>query len=111
MVKRADAGRYRIWLEADVHERRGVLPGNVRQRIKKLIDNLGIEPRPARSLVLDLEDLPLSAQIEIRRVRLENWRIIYAVNDTERWVWVLAIHRRPPYDYEDLVELASKLSE
>lgn len=32
----------------------------------------------------------------------ENWRIIYAVNDNEKWVWVLAIRQRPPYDYEDL---------
>jgi mRNA interferase RelE/StbE len=97
--------------EAEVHESRDVLPGKVRQRIKKLIDSLRVEPRPARSLALDIEDLPMPAQIEIWRIRLEDWRIIYAVNDSEQWVWVLAIHRRPPYDYEDLAKLASRLSE
>jgi len=49
--------------------------------------------------------------VEIRRIRLENWRIIYAFNEEVNWVWVLGIRQRPPYDYEDLPELISKLSE
>jgi mRNA-degrading endonuclease RelE of RelBE toxin-antitoxin system len=111
MVKRARLRAYRLWLEAEVHEGRNDLPGKVRQRIKKLIDGLSAQPRPSISKTLDTEDLAVPAQIEIRRLRLENWRIIYAVNDAEKWVWVLAIRQRPPYDYEDLTELASPLSE
>lgn len=109
MVKRADAGRYRLWLEAEVHQSRDLLPGNIRQRIKRLMDSLSSDPKPSRSRALDAEDLGLPAEIEIRRVRMENWRIIYAVNDSEQWVWILAIRQRPPYDYDDLAELAVRL--
>jgi mRNA-degrading endonuclease RelE of RelBE toxin-antitoxin system len=49
--------------------------------------------------------------VEIRRSRLENWRIVYAVNDDEKWVWVLTIQQRPPYDYDDLAKLAARLAE
>jgi hypothetical protein len=41
----------------------------------------------------------------------ERWRIIYAVSDAERWVWVLGIRHLPPYDYEDLSELVGRLPE
>lgn len=102
---------YRLWLDAEVHESRKVLPGNVRQRIKKLIDGLATKPRPSISRILDTEGLVLPVQIEIRRLHMENWRIIYAINDIEKWVWVLAIRQRPPYDYDDLVDLTSSLSE
>jgi hypothetical protein len=42
---------------------------------------------------------------------LERWRVIYAVNEAEGWVWVLALHRRPPYEYGDLAALASLMQE
>jgi mRNA-degrading endonuclease RelE of RelBE toxin-antitoxin system len=45
----------------------------------------------------------------MRRVRLDQWRVIYAVHDQAHWVWVLGIYRRPPYDYSDLAELAARL--
>jgi mRNA interferase RelE/StbE len=41
---------------------------------------------------------------------MERWRIVYAVCDVEQWVWVLAVRRRPPYDYNDLPELIARLS-
>ena len=110
MVKKTGISAYRLWLEGEVHESRGDLPGKVQQRIKKLMDGLAIKPRPYISKTLDTSGLAVPMQIEIRRLRLENWRIIYAVNDTEKWVWVLAIRQRPPYNYEDLTELASRLS-
>jgi hypothetical protein len=31
------------------------------------------------------------------------------VNDAEAWVWVLAVRKRPPYDYEDLEELLTEI--
>ena len=110
MVKRTSRGLYHLWIEPEVQAGRDQLPGNVRQRIKKLIDNFVYHPRPSISQPLDIEGLRIPAQVEIRRVRLENWRIIYAVNDQEKWVWVLAIRRRPPYDYEDLAEFTAKLT-
>ncbi len=47
--------------------------------------------------------------VELRRIRMERWRIVYAVCDEEQWVWVLALRRRPPYDYDDLPELIARL--
>jgi hypothetical protein len=40
---------------------------------------------------------------------MEHWRIIYALCDEERWVWVLAVRRRPPYSYAGLPELIARL--
>jgi mRNA interferase RelE/StbE len=108
--KRKSAPTYRIWLEAEVHEMRTRLPGKVRQRVKRLISELRDQPRPSVSQPLDSTGLDVPSGVEIRRIRLEEWRIIYAVNDSERWAWVLAIRQRPPYDYEDLPELMAKLN-
>ena len=47
--------------------------------------------------------------VEVLRLRIERWRVVYAVNEKEGWVWVLALRRRPPYDYGDLEKLAGKL--
>jgi len=110
MVKKA-SHRYRVWLEPEVHAQRTKLPGSVRQRVKRQIDKLAKEPRPSISRLLDASGINLPSEIEIRRIRLENWRILYAVNDNQGWVWILAIHRRPPYGYEDLPELISRLSD
>ncbi len=90
---------------------RETLPGNVRQRVRRVLHELRDQPRPGQSRALDVTDLDVPANIEIRRIRLEHWRIIYALNDIEKWVWVLAIRQRPPYDYEDISELVLKLGE
>ena len=100
---------YDLWLEPEVHHARKDLPGNVRQHIKHAIDHLASEPRPTTSTPLDVSEIDVPAAVELRRVRLTPWRIIYAVNDDEHWVWVLAIRRRPPYDYEDLDRLVARL--
>ena len=101
---------FRLWVEPEVHSTRDVLPGNIRQRVKRLINALPFEPRPASSRVLDVEGLDVPEDVEIRRLRLDKWRILYAVNETEGWVWVLQIRKRPPYQYDDLPEIAAKLS-
>jgi hypothetical protein len=31
------------------------------------------------------------------------------MHEQEKWVWVLALRRRPPYDYDDLVDLLRRL--
>ena len=58
---------------------------------------------------MEYDEAGLLAGVELRRIRLEQWRIIYAINDDERWVWVLAIRRRRPYDYTDLPDLVQRL--
>lgn len=91
-----------------VHTSRKQLPGHVRQRIKRVLDDLGENPRPTQSQILKLPDTT-PTEWEVRRVRLENWRIVYAVNETWQEVGVLTIQKRPPYDYEDLELLLSEL--
>ena len=111
MVKRGKKTIYRLWIEPEVHSARDELPGNVRQRVKRTLDGLSANPRPSSSKRLDISDLDVPEETEIRRVRLEQWRLLHAVNDQEGWVWALGICRRPPYQYEDLRELVSKLQE
>jgi mRNA-degrading endonuclease RelE of RelBE toxin-antitoxin system len=43
---------YRIRLLKEVYEERKILPGNIRQRIKNLIESLAREPRPYNSVEL-----------------------------------------------------------
>jgi mRNA interferase RelE/StbE len=101
--------RARVYLDPEAHEARGSLPGHVRQRVKRTIDALADEPRPPGSQALDTEGLEVPRSTELRRIRLGSWRIVYAVNSSENWVWILALRRRPPYDYEDLATMLDRL--
>jgi len=101
--------KYDVFLEHEVHHDRERIPGNFRQRVRAAITELGSEPRPSASQPLDTTDVQVPAGIELRRLRLDPWRLVYAVNDQEKWVWVLALRRRPPYDYDDLVDLLRRL--
>jgi mRNA-degrading endonuclease RelE of RelBE toxin-antitoxin system len=103
------AVRYSIFIEPDVHAMRDKLPGHVRQRIRRAIEELVERPRPPATRQLDTAAIDLPIEVEIRRLRLDSWRLIYAINDTEEWVWILGLHRRPPYDYDDLAAIATKL--
>jgi mRNA-degrading endonuclease RelE of RelBE toxin-antitoxin system len=112
MVKRhSRKARYTLWLEPEVHLLRERLPGHIRQRVKRLLAELEQQPKASRSQSLNTTGLDMPPGVEIRRIRLEHWRIIYAYNEDDKWVWVLGIRQRPPYDYEDLPEMISKLSE
>ena len=58
-------------------------------------------PRPPKSKELDVLDF----EHELRRLRLDRWRVIYSITEADRAVDVLAVRKRPPYDYGDLEEL------
>jgi hypothetical protein len=60
-----------LWIEADAHEVRKALPGQVRQRIKREIEALVDEPRPLNSRMLDAGGLSVPPNVEFRRVHLE----------------------------------------
>lgn len=77
------------------------LPGHVRQRARKVIRLFEENPRPPKSKILTVADLPY----EVRRHRIDRWRIIYAVTEADHIVDVLAVRKRPPYDYGDLASL------
>lgn len=83
------------------------LPGNMRQRVKKAIDHLASEPRPSKSIALRYAD----DQIELRRLRLDRWRIVYAITDDGiiKVIDILTVRKRPPYDYGNLEELLDEI--
>jgi mRNA-degrading endonuclease RelE of RelBE toxin-antitoxin system len=103
--------RYEVFLEREVHQARERLPGNFRQRIRAAITGLALEPRPAPSQILDTSSVEVPIGVELRRLRLDPWRLVYAIHEQEKWVWVLALRRRPPYDYEDLADLLSRFKQ
>jgi mRNA interferase RelE/StbE len=100
---------YNVIIDPAVHTERKNLPGHVRQRVKQAITDLAIQPRPHNSEALDVDDLDVPDTIELRRIKIDKWRLIYAVSDSERWVWVWRVRQRPPYNYQDLGELTSRL--
>ena len=112
--RRPKPAGYRIYRGPLAQEQGKDLPGNVRQRIKRAIEDLSTEPRPSQSRELDLSGVKqaehLPEGIEVRRLRLDRWRVIYAVDEEWKSVFVLAVYRRPPYDYGDLDRLISDLA-
>ncbi len=99
---------YQLWIEDQAKAEVERLPGHVRQRIHQAIRSLRLESRPHGSRVMRS---PIAIDVEVRRLRLEHWRIIYVVDEPASEVGVLAIRKRPPYDYGDLPELLAGLQE
>lgn len=46
---------------------------------------------------------------EARRLRIEDYRVIYALSTGWKEIAVLAVEKRPPYAYEDLDRLLEDL--
>jgi mRNA interferase RelE/StbE len=100
---------YELLIEPTAHQQRKQVPGHIRQRVKRAIDDLATEPRPHYSKQLDISRLDVPKNVELRRIRLDKWRLIYAINEVEKWVWIWGVRKRPPYDYEDLNDLTQSL--
>ena len=77
------------------------LPGHLRQRVKRAVRALADEPRPSGGKVLHVPEFGP----ELRRLRLDRWRIVYTITEADKAVDVLAVRKRPPYDYGDLEAL------
>ena len=88
---------YKVYLLPEVFKQIKALPGNFKQRVKRYIDDLESNPRPP----LDLSEFNLETDTELRRFRLDRWRIIYSIDVVD----ILGIRKHPPYDYGDLEEL------
>jgi len=93
--------RYKVYVIPAAWKEIKELPGRVRQRVRKAIEAFAEDPRPAKSKAIEVQGLIP----EVRRLRLERWRIVYAITDADALVDVLAIRKRPPYDYGDLEAL------
>jgi mRNA-degrading endonuclease RelE of RelBE toxin-antitoxin system len=98
---------YRVEVTEEARREVRQLPGNVRQRVVRLLRALEAEPRPESSRPLDTAKLGIALEpgTEPRRIRLASWRLVYVVEDKSTLVSVLAIRKRPPYQYDDLEEL------
>ena len=82
------------------------LPGHMRQRVKRAIDELEDNPHPAGSKRLEI---PETIPVEVWRIRLEKWRIVYMITEIEKIIDVVAVRRRPPYDYGDVQTLLNEI--
>ena len=47
--------------------------------------------------------------LEARRLRLDTWRIVYLVDEQWEIITVLAVRKRPPYNFGDLRELIGRV--
>jgi mRNA interferase RelE/StbE len=93
--------RYTVYVAPAAWKEIKTLPGHVRRRVKRAIDELADDPRPDNSVMLRVPE----HERELWRLRLDRWRSVYAVTEVEETVDVLAVRKRPPYDYGDLEEL------
>jgi mRNA interferase RelE/StbE len=98
---------YRVEVRDRVRKEIRLLPGNVRQQALHTLRALEQDPHPHTSRSLDAvkAGIALEAGAELRRIRLASWRIVYLVEEEWRLVSVLAIRKRPPYQYDDLDKL------
>lgn len=89
---------YRIEYSDEAERDLPRLPGNYRQRIKRLIETLCQNPRPTDAKAL--RDRPTRFRIWIDR-----WRLIYEVNDESQKVFILRVkQKRGPETYAGLDE-------
>lgn len=102
---------YEIFITPRAWHELKALPGHMRQRLRRDIDNLAEVPRPSTSKALAVplheEDEPRS--YELRRLRIDRWRVVYAITEEDKAVDILTVQKRPPYDYGDLSELMQGL--
>jgi mRNA interferase RelE/StbE len=97
---------YRLWIENEAKTEIKRLPGHMRQRVGRAVLDLSAEPRPHNSHRLRV---PEGIELEVRRLRLDRWRVIYVVDEEWSEIGVLAVRKRPPYDYGDLQRLLAEL--
>ena len=96
---------YSIYILPDALDEIKALPGHIRSQVRRSVSALADMPRPATSKALTY----LETQRELRRIRIDRWRVVYAVSEEEAAIDVIAVRKRPPYDYGDLAELLQRL--
>ncbi len=99
----------RLWVEPSALDEIAALPGNMRQRVRRAVSELRETPRPAQSHLLEIPDDVQLEDLEARRLRLDNWRVVYVVDEHWEIITVLAVRKRPPYNYDDLRDLLGRV--
>ena len=86
------------------------MPGNVRQLIFREIQALEGETRPHSSRGMkSTKNFKIPKDIWLRRIRMDRWQVVYVIEQDLLLVTVLAVRKRPPYQYEDLEELLKEV--
>ncbi len=96
---------YTVYITPDAFSEIKELPGNIRQRVRQAVRDLANNPRPPQSKILNVPEFGR----ELWRLRLDSWRIVYAITQEDNVVDVLTVRKRPPYDYGDLETLLEDL--
>ena len=92
-----------FWVEITNAARREIrdLPGNVRQLIFREIQSLDRDARPYSSKGMkSTKSFKIPKDVELRRIRIDRWRVVYVVEKEFSLVTVLAVRKRPPYQKE-----------
>ena len=100
--------RYTVYITPQALSEIKSLPGHMRQRVKRAVDDLAENPHPPDSQALKLPE-EIETEAELWRLRLDKWRIVYAITEADNAIDVLAVRKRPPYDYGDLEALLAEI--
>ena len=98
--------RFKVYVTPAAWREIKELPGHVRQRVKRAVEALSADPQPSGSKALTCPGV----QAEVRRLRLDQWRLLYAVSQEEEIIDILAVRKRPPYDYGDLSKMLEDIN-
>ena len=70
----------RLWVEPAALDEIAALPGHMRQRVRRAISELRTIPHPPSSQELEIPDDLALEGLEARRLRIENWRMLYVID-------------------------------
>ena len=70
-----------------------------------MVQALSREPCPENSKKLEFK-VP---GYELFRIRFEKWRFVYGISESDKAIDILAVRKRPPYDYGDLKKGSSRI--
>ena len=93
--------QYRVFVTPQALAEIRDLPGNIRQRVRQSIRELAHNPHPSQSKPLDFPE----PDRQLFRLRLDHWRVIYAITESEKAIDIMAVRKRHPYDYGGLEKL------
>ncbi len=87
---------YRLKLSTEAQQQIARLPGNIRQRIRQTIAGLAYQPRPpqAKQMADELANY--------YRLRIENYRIVYTIDDDIVLIEIIRVAKRTAKTYDDL---------
>jgi mRNA interferase RelE/StbE len=93
--------RYTTFITPTAWDEIKELPGNMRQRVRRAIEDLAAQPEPSNSKRLNLPQI----NANVYRLRMDRWRVVYTVDESASAIDIIAVRKRPPYDYGDLASL------